>query len=189
MTVCKIVLKGHSLRPPTEKLIKCFHEMSKNPFGTTWTIDGHLIEGSVDLLMIGLSPNNEKSSLENNGFVLDHITPSAKIVTATFQIPNDPPFELINNVHRTFASKGLSEIQLIYHGYRGKFGLHRVAADGTVDASQRDREEASSTNQINVKNGQKATIGTLDLDSSATFVQKVPKGEFADFLKEHGFEY
>lgn len=195
MVTCKIVFHGSNLRNPVERLIKCFHEISKTPFTVKWVIDGDVIDSAVDTdldldldLALSGGVSNEMSNLEKHSFVLILAETALRNVGCIFHCPGEPPFALVNHIHHIHRQLGLTKTELIYHSYRNTYGCHRIDQDGIIDRNDSIRDEGRDFNQVDTQ-GRLTAIGTLDLDSSATFVEKVPKGAFAKFLSEHGFEY
>lgn len=193
MVTCKILFHGSNLRGPVERLIKCFHEISKTPFTVKWMIDGTHIDSAVDTeldLDLALAGNivSESSSLEKHSFVLDLASSANASVGCIFHTQCEPPFSLLNHIHHIHRHNGLVKSELIYHSYRNTYGCHRVDSEGIIDRTSEVRDEGRDFNQVDSQ-GKLTAIGTLDLDSSATFMEKVPKGAFAKFLLEHNFEY
>lgn len=192
MTVCKIIFHGTNLQSPIERLIKCFHELSKTPFAVKWSIDGIFIESAsdpdLDLDILLSSTPDEKSSLTKHSFVLSLAEAAKESVGCIFQISGEPPFSLINHIHHIHRHSGLQKSELIYHSYRGVYGCHRIDQEGNIDRNEEIREEGNDVDQIG-PDGRKAKLEQWDLDSSATFREKVPKGKFAKFLSDYGFEY
>jgi hypothetical protein len=192
MTVCKIVLRGKSLKKPVEKLLLCLKDLSKNPFFVTWTIDGKEVDVSNELdLMAALKPpsgKKDESLLSKYANVLKNVTDLTRVVELRFKIPYEPPFGLINTIHQIHRTKGLDTSEIIYHGHKGCYGYQKFLQDGTVVVDSKSREMDMTTDQVD-NLGLPVAMEGLDLNSSSTFIESVPKGEFADFLKEHGMDY
>lgn len=198
MTVCKVILYGKNLRKPVEKILKCLRELTKNPFSIEWTIDSKKVDFVPDLDLTlfkpkksGVLPGVAPPSVpikEKYKTILENIKDSVSEVSLRFKIPNEPPFSLIGNVQQVYRVQGLDLVELVYHSWGGKYGYQKYLKDGTLEVSEKSREQEESMDCVDGK-GLPVIIGGLDLNTSSTFLERIPKGDFADFLKEHDLEY
>lgn len=187
MTVCKIILVGSNLKPACEKLLVCLRELSKNPFSVTWVIDGVSLETTGDLdLSFGIG--KDTSLLTKYATVIEKILPSTKKLELTFKIPKEPPFDLVGNIHMLFRTKGLETLEMIYHSHKNQYGYQRYLQDGKIETNKKSRDRREEVDEVD-RLGLPVSMEGLDLNTSSTFVEKIPKGEFANFLKEHGMDY
>jgi len=195
MTVCKIVLRGENLRKPCEKILLCFKDLSKNPFLVTWVIDGKKVDLMSDLDLVMIKPKlppgekpQEKSLLDTYRGTLEKISPKVGEVALLFKIPQEPPFALVGNVHTLFRLKGVQECELIYHSHKNQYGYQKYLKNGEVVVSKKTRDREAEVDEVD-RDGLPVSVEGLDINSSSTFVEKIPKGEFADFLEKYGMEY
>lgn len=192
MTVCKILFKGKSLKEPIEKLLICLEEISKNPFVVTWKIDGVIVDAPNDLdMMLSFGPSKsskEESTKAKYAKLLGAIKVETTIVELNFKISQDPPFSLVNNIHHIFRQKGLKTSEIVYHSHKGCYGYQKFLEDGTIVTDSRSREEEMTTDSVDLY-GLPVSLEGIDLNSSSTFIESVPNGKFAEFLKEHGMQY
>lgn len=192
MTVCKILFRGKSLKEPIEKLLICLEDLSKNPFVVTWKIDGNVIESPnfMDAMLTfgSKSGGGEESLKAKYTKLLSSISDRTKTVELNFKISQDPPFSLVNNIHHIYRQKGLEFSEIAYHGHKGKYGYQKFLQDGTIVTDSHSREEEMTADPVDVL-GLPVAVEGLDLNSSSTFVEHIPNGKFAEFLKRHGMNF
>jgi hypothetical protein len=184
MPFCKITFVGNSLHKPIRNLLLCMEEVSKNPFPINWAVDDVLVDVENDLADLFAKQKEEESLINRYSTILEKIKGSSgSKVVIDMKIVKSPPFELLRNLQQLYKDKGLESIRIVFHSHQGKYGIEEYLANGDVISKISLRESVMAIEEVD-------KMGLpLEYATSATFVEKLPQGNFSDFLKKYDLEY
>ena len=183
MPFCKITFVGDSLHKPIRNLLLCMEEVSKNPFPINWIVDGIPIDVENDLADLFAKQKEEESLINRYSTILEKIKGSGSKVVIGMKIAKSPPFELLRNLQQLYKDKGLESIRIAFHSHQGKYGIEEYLANGDVISNISLRESVMAVEEVD-------NMGLpLEYATFATFVEKLPQGNFSDFLKKYDLEY